>query len=289
LKPAAFDYVVPQSIGEVVSCLASAGDEAKVLAGGQSLVPAMNFRLSRPATLVDINNLAELRGLSTAPGGAVSVGALTRHVELEKNELGGPAGAILAEVGRWVGHVPVRMRGTIGGSLAHADPSAEWGVLAVTVDASVDVVSTRGERRVEATDFFRSVFVTDLAGDEIITGIGLPALGPQVRFGFREFARRAGDFALVAVLAVVDVSSDGSITDARVGLGGVGATPLRARDAEVMLIGSSLTDEVRLRAAADAAAEGVDPPADIHGSKGFRKKLVRNLTFDALKRAAPVA
>ncbi len=288
MKPAPFEYVAPSSIQDALFHLLSAGGEAKILAGGQSLVPAMNFRLARPALLVDINEVTDLQGVRVSEQGEISIGALVRHGELENNNLPRPTGAILAEMARWVGHAPVRTRGTIGGSLAHADPAAEWGVMAVTLEGAIDVVGPGGSRRVDASDFFRSVFVTDLETDELVTRINLPPLGANVRFGFCEFSRRAGDFALVAVLAVVDVSSDGSIANAGIGLGGVGATPLRAREAEALLLGSTSRDDGLLRAAADAAAEGTDPPADIHASKEFRKKLVRNLTFHALKRAASV-
>ncbi len=288
MKPAPFDYVAATSIDDVLGSLKSGGGEAKILAGGQSLVPAMNFRLSRPSLLVDINGVADLQGIEARADGGLSIGALVRHVELENNNLGGTTGAILAEMGKWVGHAPVRMRGTIGGSLAHADPAAEWGVMAVTLDASIDVIGPEGPRRIGASDFFRSVFATDLRPDEVVTRIDLPPGGPNAHFAFREFSRRAGDFALVAVLAVVEVASDGSIQNARIGLGGVGAIPLRAPEAEALLIGSASRDDALLRAAADAAAEGTDPPADIHATTLFRKKLVRNLTFDALKRAGSV-
>lgn len=284
MKPAPFDYVAPTSLEEVLAHLTAAGGEAKILAGGQSLVPAMNFRLSRPTSLVDINNVTELSTV-VANGASVTIGSLVRHAELERNTLGGTLGALLAEVARWVGHVPVRTRGTIGGSLAHADPAAEWGVLAVALEARVEVAGPNGRREVTADEFFRSVFVTSLEPDEVITGLRLPRLGSNVRFGFREFSRRAGDFALVAVLAVVSLADDGRVESARIGLGGVGSTPLRAREAEDLLSRGGVPNEATLRSAAEAAADGVEPPADIHASSDFRRKLVRNLTFESLGRA----
>jgi carbon-monoxide dehydrogenase medium subunit len=286
LKPATFDYVTARTVEEAVSHLVAAGGEGKILAGGQSLVPAMNFRLARPAVLVDINGVAELSKI-TADGDTVTIGSMVRHVDLERNSLDGPLGRLFAEVARWVGHVPIRTRGTIGGSLAHADPAAEWGVVAVTLDATLEVVGPGGIRRIAAADLFRSVFLTSLDPDEVITAISFQVLGSDVRFGFREFARRSGDFALVSVLAVASMASRREVATARIGLGGVGATPLRATPAESILSGREVDERV-LREAAASAAGAVEPPADVHASSEFRRKLVRNLTIEALSRATRI-
>lgn len=285
MKPAPFEYVAPTSIADVLSHLVAGGGEAKILAGGQSLVPAMNFRLARPTSLIDINRVKELRSVTVDAGG-VTVGALVRHDELQRNTIAGTLGSLLSEVAGWVGHLPVRTRGTIGGSLAHADPAAEWGVVAVALDAVLKVVGPGGKREIPAREFFRSVFVTSLESDELITGVRFPRLSADIRFGFREFSRRAGDFALVAVLAVVSRGSRGTVDSARIALGGVASTPLRAAQAEALLCSGRIVDETLLREAADAAAADIRPPADIHATSEFRRKLVRNLVFDTLTRAA---
>ena len=195
MKPAAFTYHAPQSLDEALALLALHGDEGKLLAGGQSLVPAMNFRLARPAVLIDINRIAGLDFLS-GQDGWLRIGALTRHVAFERPVAAGPLGALLPRVARDVAHLPIRVRGTFAGSLAHADPAAEWSLVAATLGAEIVAQSSAGERTLAADGFFRTAFTTALRPDELITEVRLPLLGDAWRCGFMEFSRRKGDFAL---------------------------------------------------------------------------------------------
>ena len=282
MKPAPFDYYAPRSVGEAVELLAAHGDDAKILAGGQSLVPAMNFRLARPAVLVDINRIAELDFCTTSDG-VLRIGALTRHVRFERPVIDGPLGALLTDVVHYIAHLPIRVRGTFAGSLAHADPAAEWCVVAATLDAEIRARGKDGERTIDAAAFFRSILTTALRPDELITEVRLPALGPDWRFGFAEFSRRAGDFALGMALAVLRL--DGArITEARIGIGGAGDRPLRISEAERTLEGTMPGPEALAEAGAIAAAR-VDPFEDLHATAAYRRDLVRVMTKRALERA----
>jgi carbon-monoxide dehydrogenase medium subunit len=282
MKPAPFDYHAPRSVDEAVELLAAHGDDAKVLAGGQSLVPAMNFRLARPAVLVDINRIAAL-DFCAASDGALRIGALTRHARFERAVTGGALGALLADVVRYVAHLPIRVRGTFAGSLAHADPAAEWCVVATTLDAQIRARGPNGERTIDAAAFFRSILTTSLRPDELITEVRLPALGPNWRFGFAEFSRRAGDFALSMALAALRLDG-GRIAEARIGVGGAGDRPLRISEAEQALQGTVPGPEALAEAGAIAAA-AVDPFEDLHASVAYRRDLVRVMTKRALERA----
>jgi carbon-monoxide dehydrogenase medium subunit len=282
MKPAPFDYHAPRSVAEAVEILAAHGDDAKVLAGGQSLVPAMNFRLARPAVLVDINRIAGL-DFCTAADGALRLGALTRHVRFERPVTEGPLGALLADVVRYIAHLPIRVRGTFAGSLAHADPAAEWCVVATTLDAEVRARGPEGERSIDAAVFFRSILTTSLRHDELITEVRLPLLGPGWRFGFAEFSRRAGDFALGMALAVLRLEGE-RIIEARIGVGGAGDRPLRITAAERALEGTVPGPEALAEAGAIAAA-AVDPFEDLHATVAYRRDLVRAMTRRALGRA----
>jgi carbon-monoxide dehydrogenase medium subunit len=283
MKPAAFEYRAPRSVAEALDLLAEHGDEAKVLAGGQSLVPAMNFRLARPSVLIDINRIAELDRLGTADC-ELRIGALTRHVAFEKRVDEGPLGALLTEVVRHIGHLPIRVRGTFAGSLAHADPAAEWCLVAATLDAVIVARSRAGERSIGAGDFFQSILTTALRPDEIIAEVRLPVLDSSWRFGFAEFSRRAGDFALGMALALLRLEG-GRIAEARIGVGGAGDRPLRIAAAEQLLCGVGSNPEAFAEAARIAAA-AVDPFEDIHASVAYRRDLVRAMTRRALERAA---
>lgn len=281
MKPARFEYFQPATVGEAVSLL-GAVDDAKVLAGGQSLVPAMNFRLSRPAALVDINRIEGLDTISFASGW-LTIGALARHRAFERPVVEGPLGSLLVTAVHFVGHLPIRVRGTFAGSLAHADPASEWCVIARTVDAEIVASSGAGERTIAAADFFRTVFTTDLRSDELLTSVRLPVLDSSFRVGFAEFSRRAGDFALVIAVAVVKVKN-GAITQASIGIGGAADKPLRMTHAENSLVGQEAVPEI-CEEAADLAAAEVDPLADIHGSSDYRRDLVRAMTKRALRQA----
>lgn len=280
MKPAAFDYLRPDSLAEALAELAADPDETKVLAGGQSLVPMMNFRLARPGRLLDINRLPDLAG-TRAEGGRVHVGALTRHLALQNTRLQGPLGGLLRRSAANVGHLPIRTRGTFGGSLAHCDAASEWCLVARLLDAEVTAQSTaRGVRVIPAADFFHSTFTTALEPDEILTSVSLPALDDTWTTGIAEFARRAGDFAIVAATGAVRVV-DGQVAEARVCLGGVHETPWRSAAAEEVLVGREWTADA-VRAAAEAAAEEVHPPTDAHGDGDYRRDLVRALLPRAL-------
>jgi len=282
MKPAPFDYHAPRSVAEAIELLAAHGDDARVLAGGQSLVPAMNFRLARPAVLVDINRIGEL-DFCSATDGALRIGALTRHVRFERPVTEGALGALLADVVRYIAHLPIRVRGTFVGSLAHADPAAEWCTLATTLDAEIRARGPAGERTIPAAAFFRSILTTSLRPDELITEVRLPVLGPDWRFGFAEFSRRAGDFALGMALALLRLDG-GRVAEARIGVGGAGDRPLRITEAEQALAGA-LPDREALAEAGALAAAGVDPFEDLHASVAYRRDLVRAMTRRALERA----
>ena len=279
MKPAAFKYERPRDVAEVLDLLAEYGDEAKILAGGQSLVPMMNFRLARPAVIIDIGAVPGL-GRVSRDGEAVVIGTRVRHIELERPPFDGPLSSLLADAARHVGHIPIRLRGTFGGSIAHADPAAEWCLLAQALDAEIAVASVRGERFITAADLFQSAFITSIADDELLTEVRLPWLGPEWKTGFSEFSRRAGDFAVVAVASAVRMA-DGHVAEARIGAAGVGAIPVRLVQAEATLVGQPLGPDA-IGAASDVASQEVDPRGDIHGSADYRRDLVRALARRAL-------
>lgn len=284
MKPAPFAYVRPESLPQATAALSQFGDEGKILAGGQSLLPLMNFRLARPEALIDIGALGELSGIR-ASGGQVVVGALTRHVDLERCQLTGPLGSLIRVSATHVGHLPIRTRGTFGGSVAHADPASEWCMLTALLDGSVTAVSMSGERQIAARDFFESFFTTALRPDELLTAVTLPLLGDRHRVAIAEFSRRAGDFAVVAVMVACTVDA-GTLGEARVCFGGVAGRPVRSPAAEAVLAGRPANARI-FADAADAAAETVSPPDDIHGSADYRRHLVRVLLRRALERMAP--
>jgi len=279
MKPAPFKYARPGSVDEALALLQTGGDEAKVLAGGQSLVPMMNFRLARPEVIVDIGVVPDLDQV-TVNNETVTIGTRVRHIELEHPAVDGPLGSMLADAARHVGHLPIRLRGTFGGSIAHADPAAEWCLLAQTLNADAVVASTRGERVIAAADLFQSAFITSIADDELLTQVRLPKLDSGWKTGFSEFSRRAGDFAVVAVARAVRVE-DSRIAEARIGAAGVGAIPVRLSQAEAALVGQPLGPDA-IDEASEVAGGEVDPRGDIHGSAEYRRDLVRALTRRAL-------
>lgn len=283
MKPAPFSYHRARSADEAVSLLAELGDDAKLLAGGQSLVAMMNFRLARPAALVDISRLAELRYVRAHDGG-LRIGALALHRDLERlTDPGLLAGfGMLPQAARYIGHYAIRAAGTFGGSIAHADPAAEWCMAALLFDAEIVARGPGGERVIPVAGFFKGFLETGLRPDEMITEVRLPA--PRPGAAICEFARRHGDFAIVAVAAAVD-RDGGACRDARVVLGGVAGTVERAAGAEATLIGSSLDADV-IAAAAQQAAAGTDPPGDIHGSAEYRRHLIQVLAARAIGEAA---
>ena len=272
MKPAAFDYVVAESIDAAVAALAAANGEAKLLAGGQSLVPMLNFRLLRPSILVDINRIPDLAFVEEGAD-AIVVGALTRHHRLETSP-------VLAEAMRHVAHLAIRNRGTIGGSLAHADPAAELPMLALLLDATLHVASPAGPRTIAARDFFLGPLTVDLAPDELVTRIVLPKLPPGAGWGFAEVARRSGDFALAAVAATLTLR-EGTIGQARIAMTGIDDTAKRASEAEALLAGRTLTPDL-IDTAVAAARASVNPPSDLHASSDYRRHLAGVLVDRAL-------
>ena len=282
MKPAAFQYFRPATLDEGLSLLAEHGDEAKVLAGGQSLVPMMNFRLARPEIIVDIGAIPGLNGVALDHE-RLTLGAKARHFELEHPTFDGPLAQLFATAAAHVGHLPIRKRGTIGGSIAHADPAAEWCLLATALDAEIVVQSTRGSRNIPISDFFEMYFTTAIADDELLTEIWVPALRDDWKTGFSEFSRRAGDFAVVAVASAVRIN-DGKVTEARIAAAGVAGTPVRLVNAEAALIGTTPDADVLVDVAEIARSE-VDPSGDLHGSSEYRQDLVRALTRRALSQS----
>jgi aerobic carbon-monoxide dehydrogenase medium subunit len=281
VKPAPFAYRRPETLEEAVRLLAElAPQDGRVLAGGQSLVPIMNFRLARPAYLIDINAVAGLDRLA-AEDGVLRIGARVRHAIFDRPVDRGPLGAMLAGVARHIGHYPIRIRGTFCGSLAHADPAAEWGLVAATLDAEMVAVSTTGERRLAASDFFQGAMTTALKPDELLAEARLPILPANTRFGFAEFSRRAGDFAMAMALAVLEVEED-VITSARIGVGGAEAIPRRVAEAEAVLRGEG-PGEAAWRAAAAAAAAAIDPLYDTLTDAQYRRELVEAMVYRALR------
>ncbi len=281
MKPAPFDYVAPHSLDEAVTALAEGGADAKVLAGGQSLIPLLNFRLARPSLLVDLNRIAELAYVSSREQG-LAIGAMTRQSAVERSPGLAESQPLLVEAIGYVGHAAIRSRGTVGGSLAHADPAAELPAVAVCLDAVLSVVGPRGRRAVAAEDFFVGYLTTLLEPDEILIEVWFPPLQAHTGQAWVEFARRHGDFALAGVAVSLTLEDD-VVRDARIVLTGVGGHPERAREAETLLIGGSVQE--RANAAANAAKTSIDPDADIHASKEYRAHLAGVLTERAIRLA----
>ncbi len=282
MKPPRFDYHAPREVDEALDLLDRYGGDAKILAGGQSLMPLLNFRLTRPAALIDLNRVPVLAGIREDDG-AVRLGAMTRQRTIEFSDVVQRRVPLLAEATRLVGHLPIRTRGTIGGSIAHADPSAEYPTVLTALDGSVRVRSRRGDRVVRAGDLFQTYLTTNLAADEIVTEVTLPAMDAHAGFAFEEFSRRHGDFAIVGIAAVV--AGDGRrCTMARLATAGAGPVPMRLREAEEILESQGLGEDA-IQAAARRASELVEPDSDIHASAEYRKNLAGVLTERALRRA----
>jgi aerobic carbon-monoxide dehydrogenase medium subunit len=283
MKPAAFRYYAPKTTQEVVALLAQvAPDDGRVLAGGQSLVPTMAFRMARPSHLVDINGVSELANLGV-DGNQLAIGAGVRHAAFHRPVVDGPLGRLLSFVVRHIAHYPIRTRGTFCGSLANADPASEWCLTAVTLGAEMIGQSVRGTRTIASDDFFAGIMTTALAEDELLAQVRLPLLTSDTRFGFYEFSRRAGDYAIAMALVAYRLEG-GVIIEPRVGVGGAEPEPRRIPEAEQALAGKSPTADV-FRAAADAAAAVVEAMADNQASAEFRRDLVRTVTRRALERA----
>jgi aerobic carbon-monoxide dehydrogenase medium subunit len=284
VKPTAFEYHPATTAEEAVALLAEQGGDAKVIAGGQSLVPLLALRLARVDHLVDINGVASLSGIRAEDDG-LRIGAVTRHRAAEKSPLVGQHAPLLAAALQQVGHVAIRNRGTIGGSLAHADPAAELPAALLALDGSVTATSTRGTRTINASDLFSGFLTTSLESDELLTEIALPPWSPKAGWSVKEFARRSGDFAIAGVLTVLSVNGNGRVDDARISLIGVASTPVRATAAEQTLVGEAPGDEL-WSAAAERATDGLEPPSDLHGSAAYRRQLTRTLVRRSLHEAS---
>jgi carbon-monoxide dehydrogenase medium subunit len=283
MKPAPFHYHAPRTVDEAVALLAEvAPQDGRVLAGGQSLVPIMAFRLSKPAHLVDINGVDALRRLAVE-GDRLCIGACVRHAAFHRPVVEGPLGELLAAVVRHIAHYPIRTRGTFCGSVAHADPASEWCTVAAALDAEMVARSTRGTRVIPAREFFQGIMTTALAEDELLTEVRLPLLSADTRFGFCEFNRRAGDFAIAMALAVY--RADGNrIAEPRLAVGGAETFARRIAEAEQLLAGRAPAADC-FAAAADAAAAAVDPMVDAQTDAEYRRDLVRTLARRALEQS----
>jgi CO/xanthine dehydrogenase FAD-binding subunit len=286
MKPASFDYQAPESLPAALDVLARHGGEAKVLAGGQSLIPVMNFRLAQPGLLVDLNRIAELDFLRRSEDGGLRIGAMTRQRRLERDPLVKEAAPLLAETVPWIAHPQIRNRGTIGGSLAHADPAAELPAVMVALRGRFRLVRKGGERWVPATDFFAGLFTTALEPDEILAEIVLPPRPARTGWSFQEIARRHGDYAQIGLAAQVTLGEDGRCREARLVFLSAGDAPVEAVEAAALLAGTDLGPAAVAAAAAKASQEEIDPRDDVHASALFKRHLARVLTGRAVRAAA---
>jgi len=282
VKPAKFEYHAPASVEEALQVLERYQGEARVLAGGQSLVPMMNFRLATPAAIVDLNCVAGLAEIGAADG-VVTIGAMVRQRRIEFAPMIAEKLPLLSAATRWIGHLPTRTRGTIGGSIAHADPAAEIPMILQVLEGEVVVRGPQGERRIAASDLFLAPLTTSLAADEIITEVRFPAMPAGVCHAIEEFARRKGDFAIAAI-SVMLVRDGERCTMARLATAGIGPVTVRLRDAEAILEERGLGDAA-IVSAAEKAAELVEPMSDQHGSADYRRHLTGVLTRRAVHKA----
>jgi carbon-monoxide dehydrogenase medium subunit len=280
--PASFDYVRPTSLAEAISALAAGGDEAKVIAGGQSLLPLLRLRLAYPSLLVDTGGLAELQGVSDA-GDSLLIGAGTTHYRVTRDPLIAAHCGLLAEATGTVADPAVRHRGTLGGSLVHADPAGDLPAVILALDAVLLAAGPSGTREIPASEFFVDYLTTALSPDEILTGVRVPKLGPGWGYRYEKFHRTAQAWATVGVAALAR-RSDGHVAEARIGLTNMGSVPVRATAAESAVMGAEASGAA-LRAAAASAADGTQPPADLHGAPDYRRHLARVLTGRALAAA----
>jgi len=285
MKPAPFDYYAPTTVDQALAHLTEHGYEAKVLAGGQSLVPMMNFRLVEPSVLVDVNSIPDLAFIQPDEDGGLRIGALTRHYQVEVDPLVAERMPLIHEAVPKIGYPQIRRRGTIGGSLCHADPSAELVAVSVALNGRFRLQSPRAERWVPAQDFFVGLFTTVLEPDELMVELCLPPLPARTVSSFMEVARRRHDFALVGVAAVVTLDEKGSIRQARMVFLSAGDRPMQAHRAAEVLAGQAPTPEAIRAAAEIAASDDIDPSSDIHATAEFRRHLAKVLAGRALDQA----
>jgi carbon-monoxide dehydrogenase medium subunit len=280
VKPAAFEYHAPETLKGAVAALAELGDEAKVIAGGQSLVPMLSLRLAFFDHLVDVGRIEELRGIQPEPGG-VRIGAMTVDAAVERDTDLAQRVPLLAKATPLIGHFQIRNRGTVGGSIAHADPAAEYPAVALALDAEMEALSVRGRRTIAARDFFQGFWTTALAPDELLVGVRFPSWTGRCGFAVREFARRFGDFAIAGAAVAIQLDDDDRIQRCAIGLLGLGPTPLRATTAEAAALGRRPdidVDELGALAVADLG----EVSSDIHGSASYRKRVGAAMVSRAL-------
>jgi CO/xanthine dehydrogenase FAD-binding subunit len=285
MKPAKFEYIAPRTTAEALSALAEYGDGAKVLAGGQSLVPLMNMRLARPEVIVDINEVAELDYVRESDVGGLMIGSLTRQRQLEREPVVRDQFPVLTEAAELIGHFQIRNRGTIGGSLAHSDPAAELPAVMTAMDAEFVIASSTGERTVTPPEFFVTYLTTALEPNELLTEIRVPAVPAGTGSRVYEVSRRHGDFALVGAVTLLEPGAGGTIGKARIALFGVNPTPVRATEAEQILAGQQAS-ETLFREVGEIASRDLDPDGDIHASAEYRKEVAAVVVRRALVAAA---
>ncbi len=286
MKPPPFEYVAPRTLDEALDVLAERGFDAKILAGGQSLVPILNFRLAAPAVLVDVNRIPGLDSVRETDAGGVAIGALVRQRRLERDPAVARRAPLVAETAPFIAHPQIRNRGTVGGSLAHADPAAELPAVALATRATFRVRKRDGERRVAAKDFYVSLMTTDLAPEEMLVEAELPPMPPRTGWAFKEFARRHGDYALAGVAALVSLDDGGACREARLVFLSAGDVPMEAAAAGALLAGEEISEKSIAEAAALAAEKEIEPSGDIHASADYKRHLAAVLARRALREAA---
>jgi len=284
MKPAPFTYILATSLDHAMSLKAEHGDEARFLAGGQSLIPAMNFRLARPAVLIDINHVPELVGINRSEPDRIRLGAMTRYRTLERDGDFLKACPLFADALPHIAHPPIRNRGTVGGNLSHADPASELPAIAIAMGARMRIKSSRGERELAASDFFVGLLATDLQADEMLVEIALPKTAPKSGSCFMELARRRGDFALAGVAAIVSLDDDDRVAYLRLALCGVGETPVDASAAASSLIGQKCTEAAIEMVAADVR-KALAPSGNLHASPEYQRHIAGVLTHRAIAAA----
>ena len=283
MKPAAFHYVAARSVEQALDALVRSDGDAKLLAGGQSLIPLLNMRLASPARLVDLNRVPELAYVQERDGG-IAIGAMTRDRAVERNQTVATHVPLLAEAIARIGHPQIRNRGTLGGSIAHADPAAELPAVAVCLDARLTVHGPGGTRTIGADQLYAGYLTTTIQPDEVLTEAWFPTVPPCTGQAWLEFARRHGDYAIAGVGACVTLREDGAICHARLALSGVAGAPVRAGEAEAILAGGPMDGE-RVAAAVDAVRRAIDPHGDVHATPGYRRHLAGVLVERALETA----
>ncbi|KAA3645686.1 MAG: xanthine dehydrogenase family protein subunit M [Chloroflexi bacterium] len=285
MKPAPFEYQAPDTLDAALDILAEHGDEAKVLAGGQSLIPAMNFRLLQPTMLVDINAVSTLEYIEADEDGSVRIGGLTRQAAMGKSETVKKHAPLLHEVVPNIAHPQIRNRGTLGGSLVHADPASELPVVALALDAEIKVQSKDAERVVAAQDFFLGTFYTDIMPNEIVTEVKLAAMPDNSGYSFMEVARRKGDYAMMGVAALLTLDESGTCTHAKLVYLNAGDGTIVAQESAQMLVGETPSDDIFTAAAEKASKEEIDPMGNVHTSVDYQRHLARVLTQRSLNQA----